>query len=100
MTCFCNSEKFGKNLRDAINNGVLPLDKIIIQSDAPYMIPNLAKTELDPVSEALLEFAWEGNNEPCTLPVVIRCIAKCVNKDAKEIADVTAATAKTVFSFA
>ena len=96
----CILEKHGKNLRDAISNGVLPLDKIIIQSDAPYMIPNLPQTELDPVSESLLEFCWEGHNEPCTLPVVVRCIAKCVEKDIKVVAEATAATAQTVFNFA
>ena len=100
MSNYIFPEKYGKDLCDAISSGVLPLDKIIIQSNAPYMIPNLPKTELDPVSDALLEFCWEGNNEPCTLPVVIRCIAKCLNKDAKEVADVVAATAKTVFNFA
>ena len=79
---------------------MLPLDKIIIQSDAPYMVPNVARTELDPVSEALLEFCWEGINEPCSLPVVVRCIAKCIEKDVKEVAEATTATAKTVFNFA
>ena len=83
-----------------MQSGALPLDKMVIQSDAPYMIPNMAKSELDPVSESLLEFTWEGINEPCTLPVVVRCIAKCLNKDAKEVAEATSATAKTIFNFA
>jgi len=100
VTGFVCKEKYGKNLRGAISSGVLPLDKIIIQSDAPYMIPNLARTELDPVSEALLEFCYDGSNEPCSLPVVVRCIAKCMEKDVKEVAEATTATAKTVFNFA
>ena len=97
--CYFLAEKHGKDLRDAISNGVLPLDKIILQSDAPYMIPNLAKADLDPVSEALLDFCYEGVNEPCSLPVAVRCIAKCLDKDVKVVAEATAATAQTVFNF-
>ncbi len=94
------AEKYGKNLRNALESGVLPLDKMVIQSDAPYMIPNMAKQELDPVSESLLDFCFEGNNEPCTVPVIVRCVAKCLKKDAKEVAEVTTATAKTIFNLA
>jgi len=99
ITGYVCKEKHGKDLRDAISSGVLPLDKIVLQSDAPYMIPNLAKADLDPVSEALLDFCYEGINEPCTLPVAVRCIAKCLDKDVKVVAEATAATAQTVFNF-
>lgn len=100
ITGFVCKEKHGKLLRNALESGVLPLDKMVIQSDAPYMIPNMAKADIDPVSESLLDFCIEGHNEPCTLPVIVRCIAKCLKKDPKEVAEVTTATAKTIFNLA
>ncbi len=84
----------------AIESGALPLDKIVIQSDAPYMIPNMAPEECDPVSKSLLDFCIDGNNEPVTLPVIVRCVAKCLKKDPKEVAEVTTATATTIFNLA
>lgn len=91
------SEPRSRQIREAIKDGTLPLDKIIIETDAPYMVPSLPLSQLDETSRMLLMRCREGRNEPCTLPVVIKTIAKCMGREAKEVARVTTANAAKVF---
>ena len=73
------------------------MDKIIIETDAPYMVPNLPLAQMDETSRMLLMTCREGRNEPCTLPVVVKTIAKCAGLDPKEVARITTANATKVF---
>jgi len=99
VTGFVCKEKHGKALRDAIKNGVLPLDRIVLQSNGPWMIPNTPQGEIDPVSAMLLEYCYNGLNEPVALPVVVRTIAKQLAKDPREVADALTKTALELFKF-
>lgn len=96
INIFC-SEPRSRQIREAIKDGTLPLDKIIIETDAPYMVPNLPLSQLDETSRMLLMRCREGRNEPCTLPVIVKTIAKCMGREPKEIARVTTANAARVF---
>lgn len=87
----------GKALRDALKEGVLPLDRILLESDAPYMIPNAPEKELDDVCKSLLKRCQPGRNEPCTLPIVAHTVAKCLGVDAEEVARASAENARRVF---
>lgn len=87
----------GKALRDALKEGVLPLDRILLESDAPYMIPNAPEKELDEVGKSLLKRCLPGRNEPCTLPIVAHTVAKCLGVDAEEVARVSGENARHVF---
>lgn len=87
----------GKALRDALKEGVLPLDRILLESDAPYMIPNAPEKELDDVCKSLLKRCQPGRNEPCTLPVVAHTVAKCLGVDAEEVARASAENSRRVF---
>lgn len=98
VTGFICKEKYGQGLRDAIKDGTLPLNRIIVQSNAPYMVPNIPRDEMDPVSQTLLDACFE-DNEPCTLSLVIRCIAKCLSQEPRHVADVCTETALKVFRF-
>jgi TatD DNase family protein len=60
----CQYER-GKPLRDIISS-VVPLDKILIETDAPFMLPTNK-----------LRDQYNGRNEPCLLPYVIKTIAEC-----------------------
>lgn len=91
------SETPGKALRDALKEGVLPLDRILLESDAPYMIPNAPEKELDDVCKSLLKRCQPGRNEPCTLPIVAHTVAKCLGVDAEEVARASAENARRVF---
>jgi TatD DNase family protein len=90
-------EPRSRQIREAIKDGTLPLDKVIIETDAPYMVPSLPLSQLDETSRMLLMRCREGRNEPCTLPVIVKTIAKCMGREAKEVARVTTANAARVF---
>ncbi|XP_065644578.1 3'-5' ssDNA/RNA exonuclease TatD [Hydra vulgaris] len=98
ITGFVCKEKHGQALRDAIKDGTLPLNRIIVQTNAPYMTPNTPRDEIDPVSQTLLDHCY-SDNEPCTLSIIIRCIAKCLSQEPRTIADECTETAMKVFRF-
>jgi TatD DNase family protein len=98
ITGFVCKEKHGADLRAAIKDGTLPLKNIVVQSNAPFMVPNTPPQEIDPVSKTLLDHCYE-NNEPCTLSIIVRCIAKCLSQEPKAIADQLTENATNVFRF-
>jgi TatD DNase family protein len=91
-------DTYGAKLREMIKDGILPLDRIVIQSDAPYTMPNTPHNEIDPVSKSLLEFCFHCN-EPCTLSVIVRCIAKQVSKEPRDVSEICTQNALKVFKF-
>ncbi|CAH3105690.1 unnamed protein product [Porites lobata] len=94
---FICKEVPGKALRDALKEGVLPLDRILLESNAPYMTPNASDKELDDVCKSLLKRCKRGRNEPCTLPIVAHIVAKCLGVDAEEVARASAENTRRVF---
>jgi len=98
VTGYICKDKYGKTLRDAIKDGTLPLNRIIVQTNAPYMTPNTPRDEIDPVSQTLLDHCY-ADNEPCTLSIIVRCIAKCLSQEPRHVADVCTETAIKVFRF-
>lgn len=61
----------------------LPLDRIILETDSPYLVPPKAKQE---------------RNEPLFVKYVAEKIAQIKGVDAKEAADITTSNAKKLFS--
>jgi len=98
VTGFVCKEKHGESLRNAIKDGTLPLNRIVVQTNAPYMTPNTPRDEIDPVSKTLLEHCF-ADNEPCTLSIIVRCIAKCLSQEPRHVADACTETAMNVFRF-
>jgi len=98
VTGFLCKEKHGADLRQAIKDGTLPLKNIVVQTNAPYMTPNTPQHEIDPVSKTLLEHCFV-DNEPCTLSIIVRCIAKCLSQEPRAIADQLTENAMNVFRF-
>jgi len=98
VTGYVCKKDHGAELLNAIKDGHLGLESIILQSNAPYMVPNMQYQECDPISRKLLEHCHE-NNEPCSIPVIVRHIAKQLGKDAREVARVLNENAMTVFDF-
>merc|ERR1712048_265230 len=86
ITGYVCKEKHGADIRAAITDGTLPLENIILESNAPYMVPNPGKDHIDPVSQTLLDHCYV-DNEPCTLSIIVRCIAKCLSQEPSEIAN-------------
>jgi len=98
VTGFVCKEKHGADLRAAIKDGTLPLKNILVQTNAPYMTPNMPEEKMDATSKMLMEHCF-ADNEPCTLSIVVRCIAKCLETEPKKIAEQLVENALNVFRF-
>jgi TatD DNase family protein len=98
VTGYLCKEKYGQGLRDAIKDGTLPLNRIIVQTNAPYMTPNVPRSEIDDVSQTLLDNCG-FENEPCTLSIIVKEIAKCLSQQPRNVADACTETAMKVFRF-
>jgi TatD DNase family protein len=79
----------GKDLRAAVKQ--IPLDRIMIETDAPFLAPRNGKDE-------------NGNkvrvnrNEPELLHLVLKELADCMGVSAKELAEASTANAKRFFA--
>lgn len=98
ITGFICKEKPGQHIRDAITSKELPLNKILLHSDAPYMTPNKPEEKRDPVTKALLDAVFNVN-EPCTLNIVVRQIAECLGMSPKDTAAQLVKNAEAVYNF-
>lgn len=97
ITGYICKEDHGKAIREAIQNKELPLNKIMLHSDAPHMMPNMS--EPDEVSMALVGLCSERANEPHTLHVVVRQIATLLSMTPKDVAETLNQNAKTIYRF-
>lgn len=93
LTTFVAKRNRGAEVRAALEAGAVPLERIMLETDGPYMLPDVpAGSELrrHPV------FA-RRRNEPCTLPICASTVAACLGVPAEEVARVTTATARSFF---
>eukprot|EP00051_Salpingoeca_urceolata_P029779 m.490980 g.490980 ORF g.490980 m.490980 type:complete len:361 (-) comp28978_c0_seq1:140-1222(-) len=83
VTGFVCKRERGKHLAEAIAEGTLPLDQLLIETDSPYMAPP----------------KWRGGrkNEPASLPLVAQRLAELYGVTADHIAERTTANAATFF---
>eukprot|EP00285_Hemiselmis_virescens_P005396 CAMPEP_0173397946 /NCGR_PEP_ID=MMETSP1356-20130122/39999_1 /TAXON_ID=77927 ORGANISM="Hemiselmis virescens, Strain PCC157" /NCGR_SAMPLE_ID=MMETSP1356 /ASSEMBLY_ACC=CAM_ASM_000847 /LENGTH=248 /DNA_ID=CAMNT_0014357329 /DNA_START=15 /DNA_END=761 /DNA_ORIENTATION=+ len=76
--CVCDSNR-GEALRELV--GLVPLGQIMIETDAPFMMPTGKK----------------GRNEPSNLPAVLRTVAECHGMGEEEVAKATSSNAARFF---
>ena len=86
----CKADR-GKTLRTILGDGVVPLDRLVLETDAPFMLPPL------PVKDYGGMDPRQRNNEPCTLPLVAATVAELYGVAVEEVADRTTANAMAVF---
>ena len=113
-------------MRKILEDGVIPLDKLLVETDAPFMYPNTRASKLpqhikDCLTEKSVTFlqrycTFQVNtalqcvtrqkrepifliqrNEPCSLPVTVEMIAAYLNKTPEEVALATTFNALKVF---
>ena len=65
ITGWICDERRGLHIREFI--GDIPLERLMIESDAPYLTPR---------KKPKLKLAASGRNEPCTLPYVLETVAQ------------------------
>ena len=84
-------------IQSLLRDDDLPLDKLLIETDAPFMFPFIDKAKFDDdITEALTEDAKEfargcrkGRNEPATMPLVCELVAAFMSKCPEEVAQQT-----------
>jgi TatD DNase family protein len=84
ITGWISDERRGRHLRDLV--GRIPLDRLMVETDAPFLLPR--NLEPQPAGR---------RNEPCFLPHIVRDIARCIGRDADEVAEATTRTAERFF---
>ena len=76
----CMPEK-GRAIRSALADGAIPLDRIMVETDAPYLLPRQARSDVVRASR----------NEPAALPSVVRTVAELLDGGQHNETDVAAA---------
>lgn len=106
LTGYLWKDKSENGVRKLLEEGAIPLDKLLVETDAPFMYPNTRASKLpqhikDCLTERSVTFLQRyctfQRNEPCSLPVTIEMIAAYMNKTAEEVALATTFNALKVF---
>lgn len=91
LTGFVCKPERGKAVRKLLKEGMIPLTHLVIETDAPFMLPPLPAKDyngLDP---------RKRNNEPCTLPLLVKTLAELYGVSEQEVAEQTTANAMKLF---
>jgi TatD DNase family protein len=86
LTGFVAMRERGAHVREAIAAGLLPLSRVLIETDSPFMKPD--KTFLPDVKSL-----QRGQNEPCNVPAVARALAELYDLPVEQVAKQTTANA-------
>ncbi len=73
ITGWVADERRGKALQEAVRD--IPLDSIMLETDAPYLLPR--NLSVKPFKK--------GRNEPCFLPEIAATLANCMQVDESEL---------------
>ncbi|CAK9036840.1 unnamed protein product [Durusdinium trenchii] len=71
LTGFAGMKKRGAHIRQLLEQGALPLQQLMIETDCPFMLPD---KEYLPDKLGIAG----RKNEPCSMPAVCRAIAECL----------------------
>lgn len=91
LTGFVCKHERGVAVRQMLKDGVIPLSRLLLETDAPFMTPPL------PVAGYNGLDARTRTNEPCTLPLVAETVADMCGVSVEEVASVTTANVGAVF---
>jgi TatD DNase family protein len=106
LTGYLWKDKSENGVRKLLEEGAIPLDKLLVETDAPFMYPCTRASKLpqhikDCLTERSVTFLQRyctfRRNEPCSLPVTIEMIAAYMNKTPEEVALATTFNALKVF---
>lgn len=106
ITGYLCKDKSDSGIRQLLEGGQAPLDKILVETDAPFMYPNTRASKLPPhVKDGLTErsmtflhrYCTFQRNEPCALPAIVEMVAAFMQTTPEEVALATAFNALKLF---
>ncbi|XP_066244927.1 3'-5' ssDNA/RNA exonuclease TatD [Euwallacea similis] len=106
LTGYLCKDKSDSGVRKLLVDNLIPLDKLLVETDAPFMYPNTRASKLPThVKEGLTErsmtflhrYCTFQRNEPCSLPAIVEMIAAFMNKKPEEVALATSFNAMKLF---
>lgn len=90
LTGFAGMKQRGAHIRELLQQGALPLNQLMIETDCPFMMPD--KCYLPS------ELGIQGKrNEPCAMPGICRAVAECLGESPEQVAAITTANALRFF---
>ncbi|XP_017768186.1 PREDICTED: 3'-5' ssDNA/RNA exonuclease TatD [Nicrophorus vespilloides] len=106
LTGYLCKDKSDTGVRKLLVDNLIPLDRLLVETDAPFMYPNTRASKLpvhvkDGLTERSMTFLHRyctfQRNEPCSLPAIVEMIAAFMNKKPEEVALATAFNALKLF---
>lgn len=106
ITGYLCKDKSDSGVRQLLEGGQAPLDRILVETDAPFMYPNTRASKLPAhVKDALTErsmtflhrYCTFQRNEPCALPAIVEMVAAFMRVTPEEVALATAFNALKLF---
>lgn len=90
LTGHAGMQTRGAHIRAALRAGTLPLSRLMLETDCPFMMPDRAyiPTELGIAGK---------KSEPCVMLSVCKAIAECYGVESNEVAEQTTNNARTFF---
>ena len=91
VTGFVCKRERGRELRELLKKGAVPLARLVLETDSPFMIPPLPSRGYAGLDQR------SRDNEPCTLPLVAKAVAELYGVSEIEVAERTTANAVGLF---
>ncbi|XP_018028253.1 3'-5' ssDNA/RNA exonuclease TatD [Hyalella azteca] len=95
ITGYAWKDKSSEGVRQILNDGILPLDRLLVETDAPFMYPNTRASKLPQhVKQGLTQrsvtflqrYCTFQRNEPCSLPVTVEMVAAYLKTKPEQVA--------------
>nr|CAG4651915.1 EOG090X080R [Triops cancriformis] len=106
LTGFLWKDKSDDGVRKILEENLIPLERLLVETDAPFMYPNVRGAKLPPQIKARLtekslsflqKYCTFQRNEPCSLPITVEMIAAYMQKSIEEVAMATTYNAIKIF---
>lgn len=103
---FLWKDKLENGVQEALRTNAIPLDRLLLETDSPFMFPNVRAKKIPDVIQRkisersklfLFRYCSFQRNEPCALPAIAELIAAYMNLPAHEVALRTTYNALKVF---